>query len=95
VRQTEALVSKWQVKDQRAVEDGTKNPDIQNLEQKLSEQLGAGVLIQHSKGGKGKLVIRYNNLDELDGILSHIKEVFWVCNVSIKIAKSLTPLSVA
>jgi ParB family chromosome partitioning protein len=73
VRQTEALVSKWQTKDQRAVEDGAKNPDIQNLEQKLSEQLGAGVLIQHSKGGKGKLVIRYNNLDELDGILSHIK----------------------
>ncbi len=73
VRQTEALVSKWQTKDQRAEEDGTKNPDILNLEQKLSEQLGAGVLIQHSKGGKGKLVIRYNNLDELDGILSHIK----------------------
>lgn len=73
VRQTEALVNKWQVENQRPVPTVAKNPDIQNLEQKLSEQLGAGVLIQHSRGGKGKLVIRYNNLDELDGILSHIK----------------------
>ena len=66
-------MNKWQVENQRPVPTVAKNPDIQNLEQKLSEQLGAGVLIQHSRGGKGKLVIRYNNLDELDGILSHIK----------------------
>jgi len=35
--------------------------------------LGAKVLIQQGSGGKGKLVVSYNSLDELDGILSHIK----------------------
>ncbi|RLA40247.1 MAG: chromosome partitioning protein ParB [Gammaproteobacteria bacterium] len=73
VRQTEALVRQWQNKQQAPVLVTTKNPDIQRLEQKLSEQLGAGVVIQHGSGGKGKMVIRYNNLDELDGILTHIK----------------------
>jgi ParB family transcriptional regulator, chromosome partitioning protein len=39
----------------------------------LSDTLGAGVEIQHGAKGKGKLVISYNSLDELDGILGHIK----------------------
>lgn len=73
VRQTEALVRQWQAQQQTAVPAASKSPDIQRLEQKLSEQLGAGVVIQHGGSGKGKMVIRYNNLDELDGILTHIK----------------------
>jgi len=73
VRQTEALVRQWQNKQQTPVPATGKNPDIQRLEQKLSEQLGAGVVIQHGSAGKGKMVIRYNSLDELDGILTHIK----------------------
>jgi len=73
VRQTEALVRKWQDGEQAPVQSPAKNQDIQRLEQKLSEQLGAGVAIQHGSGGKGKMVIRYNSLDELDGILTHIK----------------------
>ena len=73
VRQTEVLVRQWQNKQQAPALVTTKNPDIQRLEQKLSEQLGAGVVIQHGSAGKGKMVIRYNNLDELDGILTHIK----------------------
>jgi len=73
VRQTEALVRQWQNKQQTPVPATGKNPDIQRLEQKLSEQLGAGVIIQHGSAGKGKMVIRYNSLDELDGILTHIK----------------------
>jgi ParB family chromosome partitioning protein len=43
------------------------------LQDSLSETLGAGVEIQHGAKGKGKLVINYNSLDELDGILAHIK----------------------
>ncbi len=39
----------------------------------LSERLGARVAIQQGSKGKGKLVIAYNSLDELDGILAHIK----------------------
>ncbi len=73
VRQTEALVRQWQNKRKKPLKPTGKSPDIQHLEQKLSEQLGAGVLIQHSSIGKGKMVIRYNSLDELDGILIHIK----------------------
>jgi ParB family chromosome partitioning protein len=47
--------------------------DIQRLEQQLAEQLGAKVAIRYNKRGRGKMVIEYNNLDELDGILSHIR----------------------
>jgi ParB family transcriptional regulator, chromosome partitioning protein len=34
--------------------------------------LGAKVAFQHGASGKGKLVVAYNSLDELEGILSHI-----------------------
>jgi ParB family chromosome partitioning protein len=46
---------------------------VQRLEQELAEKLGAKVLIQHASGGKGKVIVNYNSLDELDGILAHIK----------------------
>ena len=50
-----------------------KDKDIQRLEMDMSDRLGARVRIDHSKKGSGKLVISYNSLDELDGILKHIK----------------------
>jgi ParB family chromosome partitioning protein len=43
------------------------------LEGELADKLGAQVQIQHTAGGKGKLVVAYNSLNELDGILSHIQ----------------------
>ncbi|MCL4121692.1 UNVERIFIED_CONTAM: hypothetical protein GTU68_047210 [Idotea baltica] len=46
--------------------------EVQKLEESLSEKLGATVNIQYNNKGKGKLVVEYNNLDELDGILGHI-----------------------
>lgn len=49
------------------------SPDVQRLESKLGEQLGAKVAIRHNTKGKGKLVIEYNSLDELDGIINHIQ----------------------
>ena len=49
------------------------DPNVQRLEQELAEKLGAKVLIQHTASGKGKVVVTYNSLDELDGILAHIK----------------------
>ena len=45
------------------------DPNVSTLQNDLSERLGAKVLIQQGSGGKGKLVISYNSLDELDGIL--------------------------
>ncbi|MEX2480461.1 MAG: ParB/RepB/Spo0J family partition protein [Gammaproteobacteria bacterium] len=49
------------------------DPDVVRLEQSLSERLGANVAIRHAAGGRGTLTIRYTSLDELDGILAHIK----------------------
>jgi len=51
----------------------TVDPDIQRLQDELAERLGAKVMFQHAGSGKGKLVVHYNSLDELDGILAHIK----------------------
>ncbi|HGG61003.1 MAG TPA: ParB/RepB/Spo0J family partition protein [Gammaproteobacteria bacterium] len=50
-----------------------RSPDIISLEKELSDNLGASVRIDYNSRGKGKLVIAYNSLDELDGILEHIK----------------------
>jgi ParB family transcriptional regulator, chromosome partitioning protein len=50
-----------------------KDPDVARLEQTLADQLGARVEIQHSRDGKGKLVIHYTSLDELEGILNQIR----------------------
>ena len=49
------------------------DPDIRKLEESLSERLGANVQIQHGDKGAGKLTLKYNSLDELEGILAHIK----------------------
>jgi ParB family chromosome partitioning protein len=49
-----------------------QNPDVRRLEQELGERLGAQVEIQHGRQG-GRIVIRYHSLDELDGILEHVK----------------------
>lgn len=72
VRQTEALVRRLQQQETEAMKDRV-DPDIKNLQDEISEKVGAPVLIQHSAKGKGKLVFRYNSLDELEGILAHIK----------------------
>lgn len=76
VRQTEALVRKLLAELEspgKAKASNTVDPDIKALQDDLSEKVGVPVTLEHSAKGKGKLVLRYNNLDELDGILSHIK----------------------
>ncbi|MES2675560.1 MAG: ParB/RepB/Spo0J family partition protein [Pseudomonadota bacterium] len=73
VRQTEALVRVYQEGKNKTKPVAAPSVDIRRLEERLSEKLGAGVAIQHSPKGKGKLVISYNSLDELDGILNHIQ----------------------
>ena len=45
----------------------------QMLEQRLAERLGSAVQIRHGQKGKGQFVIRYNSLDELQGVLAHIR----------------------
>ena len=73
VRQTEALVRQWLNDKQVAKTEPKGDPDIQRLEQRLAERLGSPVQIRHGQKGKGQLVIRYNSLDELQGVLAHIR----------------------
>jgi ParB family chromosome partitioning protein len=49
------------------------DPDVQNLERELGELLSAKVAVQHGRGGRGKLVVQYFSLDELEGILEKIR----------------------
>lgn len=72
VRQTEALIKQLQNPSNTKQTPQTPNQDINNLQQQLSDKLGAKVSIQHSTKGSGKLIISYNSVDELDGILDHI-----------------------
>ena len=75
VRQTEALVrSKLaELNSPKTQKKQAIDPDIQKLQDQLSEKVGVPVIIDHSAKGKGKLVLKYNSLNELDGILNHIK----------------------
>jgi len=74
VRQTESLVRRLIAEAGSNNSTATKmvDPDIKNLEENLADKLGAKVMIQHTAKGRGRLVVKYNSLDELDGILSHI-----------------------
>ncbi len=73
VRQTEALVRQWLNQPEHTPETPKPDPDISRLEQRLAERLGSPVQIKHGNKGKGQLVIRYNSLDELQGVLAHIR----------------------
>ncbi len=75
VRETEALVRRLQTPaGARSESDaGSRDPNVERLEQELAEKLGAKVAIQQGARGKGRLVVSYNTLDELDGILAHIQ----------------------
>jgi ParB family chromosome partitioning protein len=76
VRETEALVRSMLNKRARAAtiakHGEALDPNVQRLQDELSEKLGAVVQIQHTGSGKGKVVVSYHSLDELDGILGHI-----------------------
>ncbi|WP_010604146.1 ParB/RepB/Spo0J family partition protein [Pseudoalteromonas maricaloris] len=71
VRETEKLV-RTILEPVEKKEAKQKDPDVKLLEQQLQENLGAKVEINYNQKGKGKLVISYASLDELDGILGRI-----------------------
>ncbi len=73
VRDTEALVKRLVNGEPSKAEAAPTSPDVARLETRLGEVLGAPVKIQHGRGGKGRVTIRYSSLDELDGILEHIR----------------------
>jgi len=74
VRETEQLVRRLgsaSAKTKKEVK--SIDPDIKRLQDELAQKLAAKVLFQHASKGNGKLVIHYNSLDELDGILARIQ----------------------
>jgi ParB family chromosome partitioning protein len=72
VRELEAEARKAQAQP-KLKSTPRRDANVHNLETELSERLAAHVAIQHGRGGRGKLVIAYNSLDELDGILARIR----------------------
>ena len=74
VRETEALVRRLLAPAApREAKSAAVDPDIHRLERELADKLGAKVAFQHAASGKGRLVVSYNSLDELEGILGHIQ----------------------
>ena len=73
VRQTEALVRSLLAANEKPADDKTIDPNVAQLQQSLADKLGAAVQIDYNKKGQGRLVIRYNSFEELDGILAHIQ----------------------
>ncbi len=79
VRETEKLVAKTQEGESfeeapiKQIQERVIDPNIRRLEDDLADKLGARVAIRHTPKGKGVVVIRYNTVDELDGILAHIQ----------------------
>ena len=73
VRQTEALVRRLsEDKSKAPLGDARVSTDIQKLEEDLGQKIGVPVLVQHNAKGRGRLILKYNSLDELDGILKHM-----------------------
>lgn len=74
VRETEELVREWQNQNSKKTKKTPTalDPNIRQLQQTLSDKLGAPISFQHHAKGKGKLIIHYTSLDELDGILQKI-----------------------
>ena len=77
VRETERLVRQIQQEEEGrttpVARPGAVDPDVRRLQDDLADRLGAQVQIQPGNRGGGRLVIAYHSLDELDGILAHIK----------------------
>ena len=73
VRQTEVLVKRLKSAGEEKPITQVEQPDIDRLQRQLSERLGAAVSIKHSSNGRGRLIVSYNSVDELEGILAHVK----------------------
>ena len=70
VRETERMVRRMKNPPKRKAQ--VLDPDIQHLQDRLSEKLCARVKLSHGIQGGGKMTIRYNSNDELEGILEQM-----------------------
>ena len=73
VRHAEALVRRLlEDKNKPKLNAAAVSADIQKLEEDLGQKIGVPVIVQHNAKGKGRLILKYSSLDELDGILKHM-----------------------
>jgi ParB family chromosome partitioning protein len=73
VRELEEAARKAQLTPKGKAKANAPDPNIANLERELAERFATRVELAHGRGGKGKLVIHYHSLDELDGILTKVR----------------------
>ncbi len=72
VRKTEGLVKRLRRSGTMVFNSRALDSNVLSLQNELADKLGARVIVQHSNKGSGRLVIYYNDLDELEGITGHI-----------------------
>ncbi|QSA96086.1 ParB/RepB/Spo0J family partition protein [Methylococcus sp. EFPC2] len=73
VRETESLIRKLNEAPGEAQLVPRQDPDIERLVERMTQTLGVRVEIKHGKKGVGKLIINYDNLDQLDGVLKRLE----------------------
>lgn len=72
VRETEKLVNDWASDGDRQVAKPKQTADVRRLEEGLADWLLSAVQLKANANGKGSVTIKFNNLDELDGVLQRI-----------------------
>lgn len=72
VRETEALVKKMLSPSASLKLEKAIDPDVKDLQNMLADKIGTPVKIHYNAKGKGKLVLSYASLEELENILKHI-----------------------
>jgi ParB family transcriptional regulator, chromosome partitioning protein len=72
VRETEKLVNDWASDGDRQASKPKQTADVRRLEEGLADWLASAVQLKANANGKGSVTIKFNNLDELDGVLERI-----------------------
>jgi ParB family chromosome partitioning protein len=72
VRETEKLVNDWASDNDRVASKPRQNADVRRLEEGLADWLASAVQLKTNPNGKGSVTIKFNSLDELDGVLERI-----------------------
>ena len=71
VRQSENFVKIF--KKKKSFLSKIKDPNLKQLEMSVIEKIGLNVLIKNNKKNKGKIIIEYKNLDQLNKLVEILK----------------------